>query len=92
MCNGKVLVVDSFNVCGTMFDNGNFISGRVTSPNMNPLKNLQVDFGLNNTIDYTNTDYEGYYMYAHIPDGTNVAISPKKDDDYLNGVDIMDAI
>lgn len=92
MCKGKVLVVDSFNVCGTMFDNGNFISGRVTSRNMNPLKNLQVNIGLNNTTDFVNTDYEGYFMYAHIPQGTNVDIKPVKSDDYLNGVDIMDAI
>lgn len=91
-CNGKVLVVDSFNVCGTMFANGNFISGQVTSRNMTPLKDLKVNVDLDGTNNFANTDYEGFYMYAHVPNGKNVSIWPSKSDDYLDGVDIMDAI
>lgn len=92
ICNGKVLVVDSFNVCGSMFDNGSFVLGRVTTRNMNPLKFLQVDVSEDGIISKINTDLEGYYMFPHVPLGANISIKPYKTDDYLNGVDISDAI
>lgn len=92
ICHAKVLVVDSFNVCASMFNQGYFVMGNLATPSMLPIKQSNVELYLNNTLHMVKTDSMGYYMYPHVPEGTDVSIKPIKDDDYLNGVDILDVL
>ena len=92
ICHAKVLVVDSFNTCGIMFNDGYFVMGSLATPSMSAIKQSKVEVYLDNILHEVKTDDMGYYMYPHVPEGTDVIIKPHKTDDYLNGVDILDFI
>lgn len=92
VCNGTLLVVDSFGICGFTFTNGYLVMGQLKTPFKTSIDNAKVDIQLDNKSNIINTEEQGYYTYPHIPPGTDVVIHPSKDDDYLNGVDILDLV
>ena len=89
-CMGTVFVVDSFNVCGSMFANGRFIGGQLLNPFGEPFAYHEMTIEQDGTPHSVFTDENGYFMFAHVPDGSHLRITPENKKDFTKEVDLKD--
>ncbi len=92
VCNGNVLVLDSLKICGDMFADGNILSGKLSTVGHKPIGGVGVNVEMAGGNQNILSDQDGNFILKKIPEGMSLNIQPQKTDEYLNGVDVLDAI
>jgi hypothetical protein len=91
-CEVELTLVDNQGGCET--GNGMRIAGSITTPNNVALNDITVVLQAPD-LEYTkidNTNEEGDYAFNNNPNLASYSITPKKDDNYLDGVSTLDLV
>ena len=88
-CSSQIIVNDQFNICGNGANP--VVSGQIQTQFGQSVNNVTVELtGMNEGLTLTSSD--GVYIFNELNNGMDYTITPKKNDDVINGVNTMDLI
>lgn len=96
-CTTKLILQDNGGnpggVCADKFTNGGIIAGLVNAGNGTVLQNAHLEL-LKTDVMYglINSERSGEYVFVDLPEGEDYKLSPKKNDDIVNGVSTADIV
>lgn len=93
-CRTNLILQDNQDVCPDVAGAGSMIAGLVTNLNQDQMRDVEVNLdggSMNNSMNYM-TDVDGKFAFPNMTNGESYLITPKYNDDHMNGISTLDLV